>query len=53
MKKGTMMAMLLGGLGVIGYMYMQKNPEAKQNVRNMAKSAVKKAYNKLDDMEEA
>ena len=52
MKKSTMMAMLVGGLGVMGYMYMQKNPQMMTNMRNMVKSAAKKTYNKLEDMED-
>ena len=33
MKKSTMMAMLVGTLGVMGYMYMQKNPQMMENMR--------------------
>lgn len=51
MKKSTMMAMLFGGLGIMGYMYMQKNPGMMNSMRNMVKNAAKKTYNKLEDME--
>ena len=51
MKKGTMMCMFLGGLGVAGYMYMKKNPEMMNNMRNMMKSAAIRTYHKLEDME--
>ncbi len=51
MKKSTMMAMLVGTLGVMGYMYMQKNPQMMENMRNMAKSAAKKTYDKLEEMD--
>lgn len=52
MKKSTMKTMaMLGGIGMAGYMYMKKNPEMKNNMKNMIKSMARKTYNKLDEME--
>ena len=52
MKKNTMKTMaMLGGMGMLGYMYMKKNPEMKTNMKNMAKNMARKTYNKLDEME--
>ncbi len=51
MKKGMLMAAMLGGMGVAGYMYMKKNPNMMQDAKNMAKNMAKKAYDKLEDME--
>ncbi len=54
MKKNRMknmtMAAMLGGMGVAGYMYMKKNPEVANNMKNMIKSAAKKTYETLDDV---
>ncbi len=55
MKKSTMKNMataaILGGMGVAGYMYMKKNPEMVNNMKSMAKSAAKKTYEKLEDID--
>lgn len=48
MKNMTIAAML-GGMGVAGYMYMKKNPEAMNNMKNMVKNAAKTTYEKLDN----
>lgn len=54
MRKNTMKtvtkAAILGGMGVAGYMYMRKNPAVISNMKSMAKSAAKKTYDKLEDM---
>lgn len=51
MKKSTMMAVFLGGLGVAGIMMMKKNPQIMDNMKNMVKSAAKMTYNKLEDID--
>ena len=52
MKKSTMRTMaMLGGLGIAGYMYMKKNPNAKSNLKSMMKDMARRTYNKLDEME--
>lgn len=55
MKKNRMkhmtIAAMLGGMGVAGYMYMKKNPQAMDNMKNMVKNAAKKTYEKLDGIE--
>ena len=45
-----MWAAILGGMGVAGYMYMKKNPNAMSNMKEMAKNAAKKTYEKLEDV---
>ncbi len=50
MKKSTMMAMFLGGLGVAGYMYMKKNPQVMNNMKEMMKSAAQRTTEMLEDM---
>ena len=50
MSKKAMMAAMLGGMGVAGYMYMKKNPNVMRNLKNMTKSAAKKTYEKLDEI---
>lgn len=53
MKKkmnGTTIGAVLTGMGIAGYMYMKKNPEAVKNMKSMAKSIAKKTYEKLDDL---
>lgn len=44
-------AAVLGGMGVAGYMYMKKNPTAMSNMKEMAKNAAKKTYDKLEDID--
>lgn len=55
MEKKAMNKMLLaaifGGMGVAGYMYMKKNPDAMSNMKEMAKNAAKKTYDKLEDID--
>ena len=46
-----MWAAILGGMGVAGYMYMKKNPNAMSNMKEMAKNAAKKTYDKLEYMD--
>ena len=46
-----MWAAILGGMGVAGYMYMKKNPNAISNMKEMAKNAAKKTYDKLEDID--
>ena len=54
MKKKTkskmMWAAILGGMGVAGYMYMKKNPNAMDNMKDMAKDMAKFTYDKLEDV---
>ena len=56
MEKKTMNKMMwaaiLGGMGVAGYMYMKKNPNAMSNMKEMAKNAAKKTYEKLEDIDQ-
>ena len=55
MEKKSMNKMMwaanLGGMGVAGYMYMKKNPNAMSNMKEMAKNAAKKTYDKLEDID--
>lgn len=51
MGKKTMMLAVLGGMGVAGYMYMKKNPNAMNNMKRTAKNMAKATYEKLEDME--
>ena len=46
-----MWAAILGGTGVAGYMYMKKNANAMSNMKEMAKNAAKKTYDKLEDID--
>lgn len=50
-KRKVMMAAVLGGMGMAGYMYMKKNPNAMENMKEMAKDMTKAAYNKLEDID--
>ncbi len=50
-KKKVMMAAVLGGMGMAGYMYMKKNPDAIDNMKDMAKDVAKATYNKLEDID--
>ena len=40
---------IIGGMGVMGYMYLKKHPEKLKMMREMGKEASKMLYNKLDD----
>ena len=55
MEKKTMNKMMwaaiLGGMGVAGYMYMKKNPNALSNMKDMATQAAKSTYDKLEDID--
>lgn len=52
MKTKSMVAMAcVGSCAYLGYKYMKDHPEVKKNMKNMAKSATKKIYQKLDDMD--
>ncbi len=55
MSKKTMNKMIwaavLGGMGVAGYMYFKKNPNAMSNMKEMAKNAAKTTYDKLEDID--
>lgn len=52
-KKKIEMASLavVGTMAIMGYKYMKKHPEVKQNMNNMAKSATKRIYDMLDEMD--
>lgn len=54
MKKNNTMrnatiAAVIGGMGIAGYNYLKKNPNVVSNMKSMAKSAAKKAYDALDE----
>lgn len=41
----------IGTCAFLGYKYMKKNPEVKRNMMNTAKSATKRVYDKLNEMD--
>lgn len=49
-KRKMIMTAMMAGMGVAGYMYMKKNPDAIENMKEMAKDAAKATYNKLEDI---
>lgn len=52
MKKKTMALMAMIGTGAyMGYQYLMKHPEMKNKLKQKAKCATKKLYEKLDDMD--
>lgn len=51
MSKKAMMAAMLGGMGVAGYMYMKKNPNMMYDMKRAAKKLAKSTYEKLEDVE--
>ena len=52
MKDKSMAILLAMGVGAaIGCKYMMCHPEVRRNMKNMAKSATKRMYQKLDDMD--
>jgi len=51
MSKKAMMAAMLGGMGVAGYMYMKKNPNAMNDMKKAAKKLAKTTYEKLEDID--
>ncbi len=51
-KSVGMVAMVaIGSMAFLGYKYMACHPEVRNNMRNMAKNATKKLYQKLDEMD--
>lgn len=46
--KNMTIAAILGGMGVAGCVYLKRNPEAMNNMKNMVKNAAKMTYEKLD-----
>lgn len=51
MKKNTMKLAMLSGLGIAGYMYMKKNPNAMNDMKKAAKKLAKTTYEKLEDID--
>lgn len=45
------MALIMGGMGVIGYMYLKMHPELLDYMREVGKDASRKMYNMLDKEE--
>jgi len=51
-KKIEMAALAaVGTCAFLGYKYMKKHPEVKRNMMNSAKSATKRVYDKLNEMD--
>ena len=48
-KKSMMIAAMLGGMGVAGYMYMMTHPRARNNMRKMVRDAAKYTYEMMYD----
>lgn len=48
---GVVAMVAIGSCAFLGYKYMEKHPEVRHNMKNMAKSATKKLYQKLDEMD--
>ena len=51
MKMMTMKVMALLGLGMMGYIYMKKNPNMMEDMKNKEKEMLRKLYNYLDEQE--
>ena len=49
MKTMSKMGMILGGVGLFSYMYLKKNPEKIQMMKNMGMEVSKKMYNMLNE----
>ena len=50
MKMMTMKAMcLIGGMSVIGYMYLEKHPEIVKMMKDMIKNTSRKIYNMMEE----
>lgn len=49
-KKNMMIAAVLG-MGVMGYMYMKNNPDATKNMKQMVRSAAKRTYEMMSDVD--
>ena len=47
--KMPMMVMMIGGMGVMGYMYLKKHPEKINKMKKMGRDASRKMYNMLDE----
>ena len=48
MKLMMKMMMILGGGGLLGFMYLKKHPEKVEMMKNLGKEASRKMYNQLD-----
>ncbi len=49
MKMMSMKAMtMVAGMGVLGYMYLKKNPKMLKKMREIGKEASRKMYNMFD-----
>lgn len=51
MKMMTKLMAVMGGMGVFGYMYMKKHPDAVCKMREVGKNVSQRMYN-MFDMEE-
>ena len=50
MKMSSMIAMaLIGGAGIMGYMYLKKNPQMMKKVMKLGKDTSKVMYNTFDE----
>lgn len=43
------MAAIIGGMAMMGYYYLKKNPDMMCQMRHMTKEMAKRTYEKLDD----
>lgn len=50
-KKGMILAAILGGMGVAGYMYIKRNPLLMCEMKEMTKEMAKKTYDKLENID--
>lgn len=48
MKMMTKMIAAIGSMGVLGYMYMKKHPDAACKMREIGKDVSQKMYNMFD-----
>ena len=48
---GMVTMMAIGTVAFLGCKYMMCHPEVRKNMKNMAKNATKKIYQKLDEMD--
>lgn len=48
---GIVTLVAMGSLSALGYKYMMHHPEVKRNMKKTIKSATKKLYQKLDEMD--
>ncbi len=48
---GLVVLMAMGSIAAIGCKYMMCHPELKRNMKNMMKSATKRIYKMLDEMD--